>query len=70
MKDYQKRLEHFFKILFIYHCYLEGWDIKITETNIKIKMDKDKLPNKYYPQKSEKFDTRQFMVHNHLLNYF
>lgn len=67
MKDYQKRLEHFFKILFIYHCYLEGWDIEITETNIKIKSSKNKLPNKYY-QKSESFNTHQFMKYNHLIN--
>ena len=66
MHDSQKRLEHLFKILFIYYCYLEGWDININEKNIKIKQNKDNIPNIYY-QQTNKFDTKKFMLHNHLV---
>ena len=60
---------HLYKILLLYKLFLEGWNIEVvTETQLKIKNNKDNIPE-YYTSSSQSyvFNTRQFMIHNKLL---
>ena len=60
------QLSILYKVLFLYNCFLDGWDIQINDKcgKIQMKCNKNKLRGTHYMLSDDSFDTHRFITEN------
>lgn len=57
-----------YRVMFLYMCFLDGWNINILEDEIKLQIKKIKLQNSPFLKNKENFNLNAFITYNNLFN--